>query len=69
MEVIEFFRGRPRGGDNFFTFSKRSRPLIQSVKSLGVATPSGAPHQAPLEEVQFVAGYPSLKLSRVPFLP
>ena len=31
---IEFFRGRPRGGDNFTShLSKCSRPFIQSVKS------------------------------------
>ena len=30
---IEFFRGRPRGGDNFTSFSKCSRPFLQSVKS------------------------------------
>ena len=32
-EIIEFFRGRPRGGDNFTSLSKCSRPFIQSVKS------------------------------------
>ena len=50
---IEFLRGRPRGGDKFSSPFKRSRPFIQSVKStllsLRVATPSGAPRQAPLE--------------------
>ena len=30
---IEFFRGRPRGGDNFTSLFKCSRPFIQSVKS------------------------------------
>ena len=30
---IEFFRGRPPGGDNFTSFSKCSRPFLQSVKS------------------------------------
>ena len=32
-ELIEFFSGRPRGGDNFTSLSKCSRPFIQSVKS------------------------------------
>ena len=31
--LIEFFRGRPRGGDNFTSFPKCSEPFIQSVKS------------------------------------
>ena len=30
---IEFFRGRPRGGDNFTSPSKCSRPFTQSFKS------------------------------------
>ena len=32
-KFIEFFRGRPRGGNNFTSLSKCSRPFIQSVRS------------------------------------
>ena len=57
--VIEFFRGRPRGGENFTSLSKCSRPFIQSVKStlshLRVATLSGAPRQAPLALIRLPA--------------
>ena len=33
FNLIEFFKGRPRGGDNFTSLSKCSRPFLQSVKS------------------------------------
>ena len=33
LKIIEFFRGRRRGGDNLTSLSKCSRPFIQSVKS------------------------------------
>ena len=59
--LIEFFRGRPRGGDNFTShfqvlqtlYSKRQK---QPFLPLRVATPSGAPRQAPLEPLQRVHG-------------
>ena len=51
---IEFFRGRPREGDNFTSlfqvlqtlYSKRQKHPFSLLR---VATPSGAPRQAPLE--------------------
>ena len=59
LRVIEFFRGRPRGGDNFTSLPKCSRPFIQSVAStlshLKSCNPSGAPHQAPLDRGDLVA--------------
>ena len=48
--IIKFFRGRPRGGDNF---SSAADPLFKASKTpfltLRVATPSGAPRQALLD--------------------
>ena len=52
--IIEFFRGRPRGARQlYFTFPSAPDPFFKTSKApclaLRVATPSGAPLQAPLE--------------------
>ena len=53
-KIIEFFRGRPRGGDNFTSFSSAPDHLFKASTApfftLRVATPSRAPRQAPLEK-------------------
>ena len=51
---MEFFRGRPSGGRQlYFTFASAPDPLFKALKApfltLRVATPPGAPRQAPLE--------------------
>ena len=56
QKFIEFFRGRLRGGDNFTSRFQVLQTLARFKASkapfltLRVATPSGAPRQAPLEK-------------------
>ena len=51
----DFFRGRPRRDANF-TFPRDPNPFFKALKApyltLRVATPSGAPRQAPLDQNQ-----------------
>ena len=53
-QIIEFFRGRPRGGDNFTSLVQVLQTFIQSVKApfltSRLATLSGAPRQAQLDQ-------------------
>ena len=61
QNFIEFFRGRPRGGDNFTSLSKCSRPFIQSVKStpsdLKSCNPIGGTPSSTAWELRFRTPY------------
>ena len=65
QQFMEFFRGRPRGGaTTSLHFPSAPDPLVEASKApfltLRVATPSGAPCQAPLE--QFSRDFPGVFL-------
>ena len=59
--LMEFFRGRPGGGDNFTSLFQVLQTFIESVKStlshLTSCNPvGGAPRQAPLELLRKLLG-------------